>query len=564
MYKRRCDAPLEMRRLRESAAAFADVFRNRNLRNLELAWAGSVVGAWAYTVAISVYAYQHGGAAAVGVIAAARWITAGIVSPFAAVLGDRYDRRWVMVSSDLLRAGLITAAAVAVAGGAPPLLVYVLSVLITVSSTPFRPAEAALTPTLSGTPEELTAANVVATTIESLGMFGGPALGGLLLAASGTVTVFVATAVCHVWSAVLVSRVRPPEVEGVREISAEEPDAGTDLLGGVRTIARESRLRLLVGLFSAQAFVDGMLNVLIVVIALKLLHDNEPAVGYLNSAVGIGGLIGAVVTAALVARKRLATDFGIGVFVWGLPIALVAVWPNLAASLLLLGIVGIGNTMVDVFGVTLMQRSAPEAVVARVFGVLESAGLIAVALGALVAPVVLALLGARTTLVLAGVLLPVLVIPSWRTLTAIDRAASIPTERISLLRAIPIFALLPEVTVERLAAELVRANAAAGNTIFRRGDEGDRFYVIEDGSVEVQVDSGAPVELGRGDFFGEIALLRDVPRTATVTARTDTSLYSLNWDAFVPAVAGHASSRRAADGVIGARLGTARAGLVRA
>jgi MFS family permease len=564
MHKRRCDAPLEMRRLRESAAAFADVFGNRNLRNLELAWAGSVVGAWAYTVAISVYAYQHGGATAVGVIAAARWITAGIVSPFAAVLGDRYDRRWVMVSSDLLRAGLITVAAVAVAGGAPPLLVYVLSVLITVSSTPFRPAEAALTPTLSRTPEELTAANVVATTIESLGMFGGPALGGLLLAASGTVTVFVATAVCHVWSAALVSRVRPPEVQGVREISAEEPDAGTDLLGGVRTIARESRLRLLIGLFSAQAFVDGMLNVLIVVIALKLLHDNEPAVGYLNSAVGIGGLIGAVVTAALVARKRLATDFGIGVFVWGLPIALVAVWPNLAASLLLLGIVGIGNTMVDVFGVTLMQRSAPEAVVARVFGVLESAGLIAVALGALVAPVVLALLGTRTTLVLAGVLLPVLVIPSWRTLTAIDRAASIPTERISLLRAIPIFAPLPEVTVERLAAELVPAKAAAGNTIFRRGDEGDRFYVIEDGSVEVRVDSGAPVELGRGDFFGEIALLRDVPRTATVTARTDTSLYSLNWDAFVPAVAGHASSRRAADSVIGARLGTARAGLVRA
>jgi MFS family permease len=564
MHKRRCDAPLEMRRLRESAAAFADVFGNRNLRNLELAWAGSVVGAWAYTVAISVYAYQHGGATAVGVIAAARWITAGIVSPFAAVLGDRYDRRWVMVSSDLLRAGLITVAAVAVAGGAPPLLVYVLSVLITVSSTPFRPAEAALTPTLSRTPEELTAANVVATTIESLGMFGGPALGGLLLAASGTVTVFVATAVCHVWSAALVSRVRPPEVQGVREISAEEPDAGTDLLGGVRTIARESRLRLLIGLFSAQAFVDGMLNVLIVVIALKLLHDNEPAVGYLNSAVGIGGLIGAVVTAALVARKRLATDFGIGVFVWGLPIALVAVWPNLAASLLLLGIVGIGNTMVDVFGVTLMQRSAPEAVVARVFGVLESAGLIAVALGALVAPVVLALLGTRTTLVLAGVLLPVLVIPSWRTLTAIDRAASIPTERISLLRAIPIFAPLPEVTVERLAAELVPAKAAAGNTIFRRGDEGDRFYVIEDGSVEVRVDSGAPVELGRGDFFGEIALLRDVPRTATVTARTDTSLYSLNWDAFVPAVAGHASSRRAADSVIGARLGTARASLVRA
>jgi MFS family permease len=241
---------------------------------------------------------------------------------------------------------------------------------------------------------------------------------------------------------------------------------------------------------------------------------------------------------------------------------LVAVWPNFVVVLLLLSIVGIGNTMVDVFGMTLLQRAAPEAVVARVFGVLESAGLIAVALGALAAPAILALLGTRATLVLAGALLPVLVIPSWPTLTAIDRAALIPTERISLLRGIPIFAPLAEATVERLAAELVASEAAAGTTIFRQGDEGDRFYVIDEGSVEVRVDSATPVELGPGDFFGEIALLRDVPRTATVTARTETRLYSLNWDTFVPAVAGHDPSRRAADIVIGARLGSGSAGLV--
>jgi MFS family permease len=563
MHKRRCDAPA-VRRLRESADAFSDVFRNRNLRKLEAAWAGSVIGAWAYTVGISVYAYQHGGATAVGVIAAVRWIAAGVISPFAAVLGDRYDNRWVMASSDLGRTILIAACAVAVAGGAPAMIVYVLSVLVTVSTTPFRPAEAALTPSLSRTPEELTAANVVATTIESLGMFGGPALGGLLLAASGTVTVFVVTAGCHLWSALLISTIRPPQQVKEPVTGPDEAEGGLgELLAGLRTTVQESRLRLLIGLCSAQAFVDGMLNVLIVVIALKLLHGDEAAVGYLNSAVGIGGLIGAVVTAALVARKRLASDFGLGVFIWGLPIALVAVWPKLGFALLLLGIVGIGNTMVDVFGVTLLQRSAPDALIARVFGVLESAGLISVALGALVAPAVLALVGTRATLVVAGVLLPALVIPSWPTLTAVDRTALIPTERIALLRAIPIFAPLPEPTLERLAAELVPAEVPAGTTIFRRGDEGDRFYVIEDGSVDVHVDSGPAVELGRGDFFGEIALLRDVPRTATVTARTDTRLYGLNWNAFVPAVAGHARSRRAADSVIGRRLGVAPAGLAR-
>jgi hypothetical protein len=297
------------------------------------------------------------------------------------------------------------------------------------------------------------------------------------------------------------------------------------------------------------------------VISLQLLQ-NEGAVGYLNSALGVGGLIGALVTAALVTRRRLASDFGIGIFIWGIPIILVGVWTQFAWALLMLGIVGIGNTMVDVFGMTLLQRSAPEAVVSRVFGVLESASLISVALGALATPAVLALLGTGGTLIAAGTLLPVLVVPAWRTLAAIDREATIPTERISLLRAIPIFAPLPEVTVERLAAELVPTDTAAGSTIFERGDEGDCFYVIDEGSVEVRVDSAAPVELGRGDFFGEIALLRDVPRTATVVARTDTRLYSLNWDAFVPAVTGHAPSSRAADNVIGSRLGTGRAGPV--
>jgi MFS family permease len=550
-----------MRRLRESMAAFHDVFRNDGLRKLELGWAGSILGAWAYTVAISVYTYQHGGATAVGVLAAARWIAAGIVSPFAAVLGDRYDRRLVMISSDVVRGSLIVAAAVLVAADAPVAIVYVISIFITAAATPFRPAEAALTPTLARTPEELTAANVVSSTIESVGIFGGPALAGLVLAASGTVTVFIVTAGFHAWSALFVARIRVGEEAAEPPEVAEQEPLKHELLGGFQAILRESRLRLLVGLFAAQTFVDGMLNVLLVVISLQLLQ-NEGAVGYLNSAMGIGGLIGALVTAALVTRRRLATDFGIGIFIWGVPIALVAAWPQLAWALLMLGIVGIGNTMVDVFGMTLLQRSAPESVVARVFGVLESALLISVALGALATPAALALLGSRGTLIAAGALLPILVVPSWRTLAAIDRAATIPTDRISLLRGIPIFAPLPEVTVERLAAELVPTEATAGTTIFHRGDEGDRFYVIDAGTVEVQVDTATPVELGRGDFFGEIALLRDVPRTATVTARTDTRLYSLNWDAFVPAVSGHAPSSRAADTVIRMRLGVGRAGPV--
>jgi MFS family permease len=548
--------------MNESLEAFRDVFRNPGLRRIELAWAASIIGTWAYGIAVVVYAYEQGGATAVGLFTMVRWSVAGLVSPFAAFLGDRYDRRWVMVGSDLARAALIGAAAVAVVADAPAIAVYTLATLVGVAATPFRPAEAAMIPSLARSPEELTAANVTASSIESIGIFGGPALGGVLLATTGAGTVFAVTAALLVWSALLIVGIRP--VAPAEPAAAREPERIIDeLMAGFRTIARERRMRLLVGLFAAQTFVDGMLGVLIVVVALELLDTGEAGVGYLNSAVGVGGLLGALAAAALVGRRRLAANFGVGIFIWGLPIALVAVWQNAVFALVLLAIVGIGNTLVDVSGMTLLQRAAPEEVLARVFGVLESLLFFAPALGALVAPLLLEWLGTRGALIVAGALLPLTVIPAWPRLNAIDRAARIPVERIELLKRSPIFAPLPSVTLEQLAEALEEADVPAGTEVVRQGEPGDRFYVIKEGELQVLVDGRMVQTLGPGDFFGEIALLRDVPRTATVRARTEAVLYALDRTHFIPAVTGYAPSMSAAEGVIGKRLGPARGGIVR-
>ena len=550
-----------MGKLRESTQAFREVFRNQALRRLELAWAGAIVGTWAYGIAVVVYAYEQGGAAGVGVVGLIRWFAAAFVQPFSAVLGDRYDRRLVMVGSDLARALLIGCAAIAAYSHAPAVVVYLLAGGVSVSATAFRPAEAALTPALARSPEELTAANVVSSTIESVGIFGGPALGGILLAASGAGTVFIVASGLILWSALLLSGVRDPRKASERR----QPEGVADeLLAGARTIVRERRLRLLVGLFAAQTFVDGMLNVLIVVVALKLLDTGKAGVGFLNSAVGVGGLLGALAAVALVGRKRLASDFGLGIFIWGLPIALVAVWPNQVFALVLLGIVGIGNTLVDVSGMTLLQRAAPEEVLARVFGVLESLFLVTIGLGAILAPALLSWLGTRGALIAAGALLPLLVLPAWPTLAAIDRSANVPTHRLDLLRNIAIFAPLPAATLERLASELQEVDVASGQTLFEKGDDGDLFYVVDAGEIDVLAEGKPPVTLHHGDFFGEIALLRDVPRTATVRARTDAKLYALGRSDFIPAVTGYVASSEAADKVISIRLGPARAGLLRA
>jgi hypothetical protein len=365
------------------------------------------------------------------------------------------------------------------------------------------------------------------------------------------------------WSAFLIARIRPGiEVEDSGE---REPVSVLDeLLAGFRAIAHQRRTRFLVGLFSAQTFVDGMLSVLIVVIALKLLDTGQAGVGFLNSAVGVGGLLGALAAAALVGRRRQAADFGLGIFIWGVPIALVAIWPNQAFVLVLLAVVGIGNTIVDVSGMTLLQRSAPDDVLARVFGVLESVLLLAGALGAVAAPLLLNWLGTRGALIVAGSLLPLVVIPAWPRLNAIDRAAEVPVERLELLRANPIFAPLPASTLEQLAHALEEVPASVGEEIVRQGEPGDRFYLIKHGGFDVYVD-GEPVQsLETGDSFGEIALLRNVPRTATVRARTEAVLYALDRRHFLAAVTGFGPSLSAAEGIIGMRQGTGRAGIVRA
>jgi MFS family permease len=545
-------------RLAESLVAFRAVFRNPDLRRIELALTGSVTGEWAYAIALAVYAFDRGGAAAVGLVGLIRFLPAAVSAPFAAVLGDRFRRGRVMVASDVLRALAMAAAAAAILGGAPAGVIYALAGFVSVVSTAFRPAQAALLPSLARTPEELTASNVASTTIESVGSFAGPALGGLLLAATSAGVVFAATAATFVWSALLVLGVASEPPAGAR---GRGPGIRAEALAGFRTIAVEARLRLVVALYGAQTLVAGALNVLIVVAALDLLDLGKSGPGFLNSAVGVGGLAGAVVALALVGRRRLATDFGLGLFLWGVPIALIGVWPHEAPALVLLAVLGVGNTLVDVAALTLLQRAAPDEVLARVFGVIESLLVGAVGLGAILAPLLVSLFGIRGALIATGALLPVLTVLSWRRLVRIDSEVTVPVRELGLLRGLPMFAPLSGATLEHLAGSLRGLRVRAGEEIVREGEPGDHFYVIASGEVDVRVGGRPATELGPGDYFGEIALLREVPRTATVVASTDVELFTLDRDEFVAAVTGHPESRDAADAVIGARLGTLRSGM---
>jgi MFS family permease len=543
--------------LRESLQAFRNNFRNTQLRRLQLGLTGSVVGEWGFGIALAVYAFRHGGATTVGLVGLVRTFPSAIAAPFTGLLGDRFRRERVMLASDLLRCLFAACAAVAALSGAP-LLVYTFAVLISLVSRVFAPAQAALLPTLAKTPDELTAANVVSSTIESAAIFVGPALGGILLAATSAGWVFVAAAVAFVWSSSFIARIH---AEGERPAAAVKGRIMSEALAGFRTLGSEPRLRLLIGLFGAQTLVAGALTVLIVVTALDLLDLGQAGVGFLNSALGVGGLLGALAAVLLVGRRRLAGSFAFGIALWGVPMVLIGIWPSPTAALLLLGLLGLGNTIVDVAGFTMLQRAVPDAVLARAMAVMESVFIGTVGLGSILAPLLISLVGIRAALVVTGSLLPVLAALFWNRLLEIDAEAVVPEEQLALLRGIPIFAPLPPATLEQLAGSLQHVTIAAGETIFRQGDHGDRFYIVDEGEVEISVDAEPPKLEGRGGYFGEIALLRDIPRTATVSARSAVDLYALDRDEFIGAITGHAPSAAAADSVIGTRLGALRPGV---
>jgi MFS family permease len=537
-------------RLRESRDAFAAVFSNPALRRVELSWALSITAYWVFIVALSLFAYEEGGAAAVGLVGLIRVLPSVVAAPFAAMLGDRYPRHRVILIVNIVRTVLMLAAAGVALAELHVAVIYALTALVGLMQSLFRPTQSALMPSLARSTEELTAANLVLTTIETLGVFLGPALGGILLAFADTDVLFAAAAIAFLFSAVLLAGVKP---ERDVERAPRKEGLAKESLAGFATIGRDPNLRVIVGLYGAQTLVAGALNVLIVVASLELLDLGEAGIGFLNSAIGIGGLFGGFAAMALLGRNKLASDFAVGLVLWGVPIMLVGAVPEAAVALLLFGVLGVGVTIVDVAGLTLLQRAVPDEVMARVFGVVQSVFVGTLGLGAILAPLLIELFGIRGAFVASGALLPALALLYWRRLHAIDREALAPSE-LALLRGLPLFRPLAPATIDQLASDLIALRAAPGDQIVREGERGDRFYVIGKGEVEVTADARPVATLRDGDYFGEIALLRDVPRTATVTAKTDVELYALERDEFLSAVTGHPESAEAADAVIAARL----------
>jgi MFS family permease len=529
-------------RRRFAAAALAG--RNANVRHVQLAWGTAITAEWAYFVALGVFAYDAGGTSAVGLAGLVRLLPAAVVAPSAASLGDRIRRERLLLGAALLGAVSLAGSAVAALAGSES-GVFAGAAFFGISSTLIRPTLQALLPSLTRTPAELVAANAATSTVESLGTLIGPLVAGVLVEQARVGVTFAAAAGAMAVGVVLILLVRAEGAATGRAASPRRPAFAW------RTVAQHPGAPVVVFLMVAQAFVRGCLNVLIVVAAFRLLDGAGGTVGVLTAAIGAGGVVGAIVSSTI-HGNRLARVFSLSLLGWGLPIALMAPSPELVGAFVLLAIVGASNSVEDVSGFTLLQRAIRDDALSGVLGLIWGAAMGALALGSIATPALVRIVGAHAAFVAVGFLLPLLTVAGYRRLRALD-AEAVPTRQQHLVDDVPIFSPLSLAAKERLAARLVPLEVPAGATIVREGDVGDRFYLVDSGSVRITF-AGGERESGPGDYFGEIALLRDVPRTATATAATGTRLYALERADFLAAVTGHALAEAAAEDVVGERL----------
>lgn len=555
------DGPLPL--LRRLAA-------NRALRRVLPAFLAFNAAEGASWVAILLYAYDRTGPASVGIVAVIQLIPAAIFAPAAASLGDRFPRERVLALGYLAQALSLLATAGAMLLELPVPIVIFFATLVACAIVVTRPAQSALLPSLARTPSELTAANGALGVVEGTGTLSGPLIAAAILAVWGPAAVFLASGLGLLGAWIATSGLRPVVSGGtaVAEAATDEPVAagavakadggdgfratdapiGRGVLAGLRVVMADHDARVVIAILTAQYLMIGASDVLFVLLALEMLGIGEPGAGVLAAAFGAGIVIGGALTFAFAGRSRLALVAVAGSLTWGVAIAAIGLSASavLAPLLVILGAAGL--TVVSIAGRTMLQRSIRDEVLARVFGLQESLAMVGLAVGSMLVPILVALGGLTGATIVVALLMPLIVGIAWRGLADLDRRSVVPVEELELLRQTSLFRPLPAPQLEAVARRASWLTLPAGTPVIREGEPGDRFYVIASGALRVEREGKHLRDMTEtGDGFGEIALLRGVPRTASVTTTADTRLLAVERAPFLAAVTGHPDAFAAAE-----------------
>jgi MFS family permease len=543
--------------LKSRSRTVSDVLQLPDVRRIELGWGASVIGELAGQVTLVVYSFDKGGAPLVAAYVASRTLLSMVVTLGIAGLSSGTRTSLLLCRITGLRAALLALAALTAALSWDPAAVIALAAASSSLAGTYRPLQVAVLPWLVRTPAELTSANAVAAVLENSGALAGPLLaGGLLVFAAPPLPMVLAAGFVGLAALSLRGLVVPERPRSAAQSSAAKSVVQVARAAGhgLAELARVAPPGGVAILGFAQTFVRGALVVLIAVLAVKTLALGQSAVGWLTAAIGAGGLVGGAAATALVHITRLGRTFVAGLLLWGLPLVWLAFTPSAAVAYLALVVVGVGNAIEDVAGFTLIARCAGPHSAGRVLGATEFVFQAGLGIGAVAAPLLLHTLGVRGTLGLLGGGLTVLTVAHVRRFARFDMTMPAPGEEVGLLRRLAMFAPLPLAVIELLATDLKPHDFAPGTAAVREGEAGDLFYLIVAGSATVNVGGKPGPSLGAGDCFGEIALLRNIPRVATVVADQPMRTLALEREAFLVAIASNGMSGAAADALVDHRL----------
>ena len=531
---------------------FASAARNRTLLRVGVAFTafvGALMGVW---VALLVYAYgDGGGATAASVMALVQLVPSALFATHLGSLADRHRPGRVLFWAYGVLALSLAAVAVLIEVGAPRWSVFALAPVVNLAVCVPRPAQAVLLPSVVTSPHELAAANAGEGWLESAGTLAAPLgvavllnVGGAGAAVSGMVILAVVSMLC------VATIPGPAPYSPGSDSRLDAPQES----GGLRLLVGNSAALTLMAVLGGQNILVGALDLIFVVLAFGELGMGQGGAGYLTAAFGAGGLLAITITGLMVGGRRQAHVLIAAGLAGPVALLLLAGYTSVASAIILFTLAGLGRGVCDVTGRTLLQRTAPPQLLAQVFGMLEALACAGLAIGAIIVPLLVGLGGATGALV--GTALVVIAIIALFTprLRAVDASANVPIVELRLLRSIPLFAALPAPSLETLAASLTPEHVPAGTVVIREGDTADRYYAIARGELDVLKHGTVVATRSRAEGVGEIALIRNSPRTSTVIARTDADLYALEREPFLFALTGHTTTRTTADTIVDQRL----------
>jgi CRP-like cAMP-binding protein len=516
------------------------MLRNVPLMRLLGGFAALNVAEWAFVTALSIFAYREGGTLAVGLIGL-RLVGGAASSALLAPLVAH--RRGVLGSVTALRALVLATAAALVKSGAGFGAALPLVVLDSVAAGPYRPAQSRLLPGLARSPAQLSLAAAEVSMVKTLGQALGALLGGVGVALVSPGKAMAGAAGLMVLAALITFGLSDERLGWV-ESSSDELALG---LAAFPAVLRDATASPIVVASVLRTLVRGLWMALLVVVALRLLDLGSSGVGLLQAAAGIGAALAVPITASLIGRPRLGLPCAVAFVFAGITVSLIGATPIGDAAIALVCVWGISMAVADATSLSLLHRLLDPGALSRAVGVMESLKLSAEGLGALLAPALVAIFGLRPALVVAGLPLPLVVMVYWPQLRLSDLLAEGRSELVALLHGLQVFRGLDMASLENVASRVRRMEVRAGTDVVTVGEPGDSYYVIETGQAEVIVGGYAVGQLGRGHGFGERALLRDSPRTATVRGLTDLSLLAIGRGDFISAATG-AQSRESPGG----------------